>query len=144
MPKFSETSKTRLNTAHRDLQTIFKHVILEYDCTVICGTRDREDQEKAYNEGKSKVHYPYSKHNHSPSLAVDVAPYEQTGIDWSREQCLDFAGYVKGVADCLYRIGSITHRIRRGIDWNNDNDIDDNTFDDIVHFEIILNENEKK
>ena len=37
----------------------------------------------------------------------------------------------------------MTHRIRLGADWNKNNDIDDETFLDAPHFEIILNENEK-
>ena len=143
MPHFSEISKTRLSTCHRDLQALFNHVILEYDCTVVCGTRNKEEQDAAYKAGNSTLQFPKSKHNHHPSLAVDVAPFEKTAIDWNREQCIDFAGYVKGVADQLYRIGTIKHRIRRGIDWDQDNDINDTTFWDACHFEIVLNENDK-
>ena len=73
-------------------------------------------------------------------MAVDVAPYEKGGIDWSKSQVLFFAGYVKGISDQLYRIGVISHRIRLGADWNQNNDIDDETFLDYPHFEIVLNE----
>lgn len=139
MSKFSESSKAKLATCHRDLQTLFNHVILEYDCTVVCGTRSQADQDKAYNEGNSKVRYPNSKHNTTPSLAVDVAPYEKSGIDWGKLQSAHFAGYVKGVADQLYRIGSITHRIRFGADWDSDDDVDDTNFWDACHFEIKAN-----
>jgi len=140
MNKFSERSKERLNTCHRDLKTLFNHVIFERDCTIICGHRNKTDQDKAFTDGNSKVQWPNSKHNRIPSLAVDVAPYEFNHIDWGKLQGAEFSGYVKGVADQLYRIGSISHRIRRGSDWNNDNDIDDTTFWDSAHFEIIPNE----
>ena len=143
MNRFSETSKARLTTCHRDLQMLFNHVILEYDCTVVCGQRNEADQNKAFKDGNSKVQYPNSKHNITPSLAVDVAPYELNHIDWGKLQSADFSGYVKGVADQLYRIGTISHRIRRGSDWDNDNDVDDTTFWDANHFEIILNERDK-
>lgn len=50
-----------------------------FDLTVICGFRGEHDQNVAFAEGKSKLQWPKSKHNHLPSLAVDMAPYP---IDW--------------------------------------------------------------
>jgi peptidoglycan L-alanyl-D-glutamate endopeptidase CwlK len=140
MNYFSEISKQRLTTCHQDLRRLFAHVIIDFDCTIVCGHRDKEAQDKAYTEGKSKLRYPNSKHNQNPSLAVDVAPYEPgQGIDWSKSQMIAFAFYVKGVADQLYRIGTISHRIRLGADWNMNNDIDDEIFLDAPHFELIIN-----
>ena len=140
MNTFSETSKARLKTCHQDLQILFAHVIQEYDCTIICGHRDKEEQDKAFYAGYSKLKYPQSKHNKHPSLAVDAAPFEKTHIDWSKSQILFFAGFVKGVAYELYVTGVISHRIRLGADWNQNNDIDDQTFLDAPHFEIIPDE----
>ena len=140
MNHFSETSKARLKTCHKDLQILFAHVIIDFDCTIVCGHREKEDQDKAFAEGKSKLKYPQSKHNKIPSMAVDAAPYEKTHIDWTKSQMLFFAGYVKGIADQLYRIGVISHRIRLGADWNNNNDIDDETFLDAPHYELIPND----
>jgi peptidoglycan L-alanyl-D-glutamate endopeptidase CwlK len=139
MNNFSDISKQRLITCHKDLRILFAHVIQEYDCTIICGHRDREDQDKAFAEGKSKLKYPNSKHNKIPSEAVDAAPYEVNHIDWSKMQMIAFAFYVKGVADRLYRTGVIDHRIRLGADWNENNDIDDEIFLDAPHFELIPN-----
>lgn len=142
MNNFSEISKERLRTCHRDLQTLFAHVIQDYDCSVICGTRGEEAQNKAFAEGNSKLQYPDSKHNSFPSLAADVVPHEKI-IDWGKTQSAHFAGYVKGKADQLFTIGTISHRIRCGVDWDSDNDIDDTTFWDAAHFEIIPNERDK-
>jgi len=142
MNHFSETSKRRLETCHRDLRILFAHVIQDFDCTIVCGHRDKPEQDKAFAEGKSKLKYPQSKHNNIPSRAVDAAPYEKTHIDWSKSQMLFFAGYVKGKADQLYKIGVISHRIRLGADWNDNNDIDDETFLDAPHFEIMPNAND--
>lgn len=143
MNTFSEVSKQRLAGCHRDLRTLFAHVIQDYDCTIVCGHRDQAEQDKAFAEGKSTKKYPNSKHNHNPSLAVDAAPFEPgNGIDWSPRQMAFFAGYVKGKADQLYKIGTISHKIRFGIDWDSDNDIDDETFIDAPHFEIVLNPGE--
>jgi peptidoglycan L-alanyl-D-glutamate endopeptidase CwlK len=140
MNHFSETSKARLKTCHRDLQTLFNHVVIDMDCTIVCGHRDKPEQDKAFAEGKSKLKYPNSKHNKIPSLAVDAAPYVNGKVDWTREQLLFFAGYVKACADQLYRIGTISHRIKLGADFDMDNDIDDEKFRDEPHFELISNE----
>jgi peptidoglycan L-alanyl-D-glutamate endopeptidase CwlK len=139
MNHFSEISKERLKTCHRDLQILFAHVITDYDCSVICGHRSSQEQDEAFNSGHSKLQWPNSKHNSVPSLAVDVAPHENT-IDWGKLQSAHFSGYVNGIADQLYRIGTISHKIRFGVDWNNDNNVDDTTFWDAHHFEIIPNE----
>jgi len=138
MPYYSQTSKNRLATCHTDLRVLFGHVIQNFDCTIVCGHRDKEAQDKAYAEGKSQLKYPCSKHNKIPSLAVDAAPYEATGIDWTKSQMLFFAGYVKGIADQLYQSGVMSHRIRLGADWNMNNDIDDENFLDAPHFELIM------
>lgn len=140
MIRFSETSKARLKTCHVDLQILFAHVGQEMDCTIVCGHREKEDQDKAYAEGKSKLKYPQSKHNRIPSWAVDAAPYIKNKIDWTREQLLFFAGFVKGVAYKLYSTGVMTHRIRLGADFDMNNDIKDDKFRDEPHFELIQNE----
>ena len=143
MAAFSAISEARLATCHKDLQTLFRHIIQDYDCTVVCGFRTKEEQDKAYADGLSKVKYP-GTHSTKPSIAIDVAPYEKTGIDWTPKQSAHFAGFVMGQAARLYRMGVMKHRIRSGADWNGDNDIDDTTFWDACHFELILSDEEKK
>jgi len=134
MPRYSETSRARLDTCHRDLRAIFDEVIQHFDHTIVVGHRSREDQNRAYAEGKSQLRWPDSKHNGSPSMAVDVVPYP---IDWSdRERMTLFAGYVIGVADQLFDLGTIQHRIRWGGDWDRDSQTCDNSFDDLAHFEL--------
>ena len=137
MNHFSETSKLRLQSCHRDLQLLFAHVIQDFDCTIVCGHRDKVEQDKAFAEGKSKLQYPNSKHNSNPSMAVDAAPYINGKVDWTREQLLFFAGYVKGVADRLFITGVISHRLRLGADFSGDNDVMDERFRDEPHFELI-------
>lgn len=135
MYKFSKTSKERLETCHHDLQTLFNEVIKYIDCSIICGYRSREEQEKAVLDGKSKTHFPRSKHNSEPSMAVDVAPYP---IDWSDNvRFYQFGGFVSGVATILKIQGKIKHSVRWGGDWDGDNDFKDQNFNDLVHFELI-------
>ena len=128
MPKFSKRSSSRLETCDKRLQDIFKEVVKEFDCTVIEGHRGKEKQNKAFDEGKSKLRYPNGNHNKIPSTAVDVAPYP---IDWSdRDRFHYFAGYVIGIAKMM------GHKLRWGGDWDMDTKTKDNRFDDLPHFEI--------
>jgi len=129
MPRFSKASKSKLATCDQKLQDLFNEVIKYYDCTIICGHRGKEDQNKAFAEGKSKLKFPKSKHNKLPSKAVDVAPYIR-GISWDPRQSLHFAGFVYGVAKMM------GIDVRCGADWDSDTDVNDQTFNDLVHFEV--------
>jgi len=128
MPKFSKKSKAKLNTCDKRLIELFNKVVKKFDCTIIEGHRSKDRQNKLFDEGKSKLQYPNGKHNATPSMAVDVAPYP---IDWNdRERFTYFAGYVIGIA---YQMGL---KIRWGGDWDMDTQVKDNNFDDLPHFEI--------
>jgi peptidoglycan L-alanyl-D-glutamate endopeptidase CwlK len=134
MPTFSSQSLDKLSTCHPDLQTLFHEVIKYFDCTVLVGFSDKEAQDKAYREGKSKVQWPNGNHNELPSLAVDVAPYP---IDWKdTSRFYFFAGRVMGIAEMLKQQGRIIHDIRYGGDWNGDTQVKDNKFSDLVHYEL--------
>ena len=128
MPRFGTKSKMQLHTCSGDLVSLFNEVIKHFDCSVIEGHRGEKKQNKAYNKGNSKVKFPNGKHNSSPSMAVDVAPYP---IDWNdRDRFHYFAGYVLGTAK------QMGLRIRWGGDWDMDTQTKDNKFDDLVHFEL--------
>ena len=77
--KLSQMSKERLETCDERLITIVSDVLKVMDITILCGHRGKEEQEKAFSEGKSRAHFGQSKHNSYPSLAVDIAPYP---INW--------------------------------------------------------------
>lgn len=128
MPSFSDTSKQKLATCHPDLITLFEQVVIQYDCTILCGIRGEKEQTEAFRSGFSKLPFPESKHNSSPSNAVDVSPYP---IIWDdRERFYHFAGYVQGIANML------GINIRWGGDWDGDFDFKDQRFMDLVHFEL--------
>lgn len=130
MYKYSNKSKNNLSQCHPDLQLLFNEVICFIDCTVMCGHRSEEDQNKVYNSGNSKVKFPNSKHNSNPSMAVDVAPYP---IDWDDTgRFYVFAGYVLLMADLL------DIKIRWGGDWDSDFSTTDQRFNDLAHFELVL------
>ena len=128
MPRFSTRSKSRLHTCDERLVDLFNEVVKGFDCTILEGHRGKKAQNEAFNKGNSKVKFPNGKHNQSPSVAVDVAPYP---IDWSdRDRFHYFSGYVLGIAS------QMGLKIRWGGDWDMDTKTNDNKFDDLVHFEI--------
>ena len=134
MPKFSKTSKERLSTCNWNLVVLFNEVIKTFDCKVICGHRTKEKQEEAFNKKFSKVHYPNSKHNSSPSMAVDVVPYP---VDWKDTNRMKFfAGYVLGIAQKLLDEKRMTHKVISGLDWDADTELKDTTFKDHPHFQL--------
>ena len=137
MPKFSGSSHRKLETCDQQLQYLFCEIVKKYDCSVLYGYRSSEEQDELYRIGRSQLKGGKSKHNKKPSLAVDVSPYpipDNWGnkANWKeRAKFYHFAGYVKGLADQL------GIKIRYGGDWDGDNDFDDQSFDDLVHFEIL-------
>lgn len=98
MPKFGKRSTERLLTCDPQLQEIMQEVVKIMDIKVLCGERSEEAQNKAYEEGNSKLQYPQSKHNSSPSKAVDVVPYPIDWEDLSRFERM--CGIIEGVAHC--------------------------------------------
>jgi len=129
MNEFSQQSLAKLKSCEPDLQELFHHVLQLYDCTITDGHRNEIEQNECFRTGKSKVQYPDSKHNTYPSRAVDVAPYP---IDWNdTKRFYYFAGLVKASASIL------GIEIRWGGDWDSDNDLNDQTFMDLVHYELL-------
>jgi peptidoglycan L-alanyl-D-glutamate endopeptidase CwlK len=102
------TSILRLATCDVRLQQLVTAVAADVDAgvvpgvndlTVLCGHRGEADQEAAFKAGASKLHWPNSKHNSTPSLAVDLAPFP---IAWGdREAFLALRAHVKATAKRL-------------------------------------------
>jgi peptidoglycan L-alanyl-D-glutamate endopeptidase CwlK len=83
----TETSKKRLSECHPDLILLITEVNKIYPIQVICGQRGEVEQNKAFAEKKSKLKFPESKHNKSPSLAVDIIPdpdFNPKTVDWNQ------------------------------------------------------------
>lgn len=99
MPKFSNRSMSILETCDHRLQALFNTVIIEHDCSILCGYRGKEEQNYLESIGKSQLRFPKSKHNTSPSCAVDVAPYP---IDWNDiDRFVRFGQSVKIIAAAM-------------------------------------------
>lgn len=130
MYKYGKSSQARLDTCHPEIQRLFNELIKDWDVSIICGHRTEEAQNAAVKSGNSKTVFPNSKHNSMPSIAVDAALYP---IDWNDSgRHYMFVGMVKQKAKDL------GINIRCGADWDGDNDTGDQTFNDLVHFELLL------
>jgi len=124
--RYGITSKTRLETCHPDLQKIFNTLIEYDDVSILCGHRTEKEQDIAFRSGTTKVMWPNSKHNSTPSMAVDAAPYP---IDWDDTKGFAvMAGRIMQITDELYSLGLIDHKVKWGGDFNN--------FFDGPHFEL--------
>lgn len=122
---FSHKSKKTLAQCHPDLQRIAKELIKEMDVTVICGHRNEADQNAAFRNGYSKLKFPMSKHNKTPSLAMDVCPYNK-GIDWE-----DIAAF-ELMCERIEKIAErLDVKIRLGRDFS---------FKDYPHIELLEDE----
>jgi len=130
MPHYGNTSRNNLSTCERDLQTVMNEVILHVDCSIVFGHRSVELQNELYQKGRtdgkvtdiSKV-VTYldginkkSKHNYSPSKAVDVIPYpggyQATDFQWGF-----LLGVVQAVSNRFFIEGKIKQQVELGAFW---------------------------
>ena len=102
--KFGKKSLERLAECDIRLQNLCNRMLArsEFDLTVTCGHRGKEEQEKAFNDGKSKAHFGQSKHNSMPSRAVDIMPcspinWDTNDIRWHKMVALAY--------DCARELG---------------------------------------
>ena len=133
MPLYSATSERRLYECHVDLQKIFFEVIKYYDCMILVGERTAEEQRIAFENDYSKKAFPDSKHNRKPSIATDAAPWfeKPPHIRWDdRNKFYEFGGFVQAIAK-TFKIEIIW-----GGNWDRDQDLDDQNFYDLAHFEL--------
>ena len=159
MPSYGNTSNNKLYTAEQDLITVFTEVIKVFDNTIVYGHRDRALQFELFKKGrtlnengwvitdrKKVVTYKdgydkMSAHNYIPSRAIDAVPYykDKPHIRWNETHTICyFAGHVMATALKLKEQGKITHDIRWLGDGNMNKIVEDETFMDLYHYEIII------
>jgi peptidoglycan L-alanyl-D-glutamate endopeptidase CwlK len=122
MASFSESSRKHYMTLDGRLQDILDVAIHVMDFSVICGHRNKKDQNKAFKSGNSKLQFPHSKHNSTVSTAVDVAPYP---IDW---EDINRFHRLAGIIEAIAYMHDV--KIIWGGDW---------MMRDYVHFELREN-----
>lgn len=117
---FGKNSLAQRATLHPDLQKVVDEASKESNLTILCGHRGKEDQDEAYRNGKSKLQWPNSRHNSTPSEAVDIAPYP---LDWKN---------IKSFKDMAVVIKESAERVNVEIEWGGDF----LTFKDWDHFQL--------
>lgn len=131
MPNFSKRSISKLDTCHRDLIQLMVEVVRTIDITVLEGHRGEARQNQLRQEGKSQLSWPRSKHNSTPSMAVDVAPYiVGVGISWDWAHYHPLAEHVKATWARLGDEGKLSGEfdLSWGGDWR--------SFKDGPHWEL--------
>jgi len=155
MYKFSDFSMRNLDKVDTRLLRVIYRAIKVFDFQVICGVRGAREQDLAFSSGRSKLKFPNSKHNIYPperfeSEAVDIVPYPvpkrwgailkpteyltkaELMIDIAHRSSFYFlAGVVKSIAVDL------GVHIRWGGDFNDNLNFEDDSFLDLVHFELV-------
>lgn len=139
---FGQTSLTKLNSCHRDLQLIMTEAISrsKVDFGISEGKRSLARQQELYRKGLSRIDgvRKTGKHNLVPSMAVDIYAWVQGRGNWDDAHLGYLAGVVIRAADDLLEGGKITHKIRWGGDWDGDGIIAlDHSLKDLPHFELI-------
>ena len=125
MYRFGKRSKARLKGVKPELVNVLNELVKIMDVTIIEGLRTEERQKQLVASGASKT--KFSKH--LEGKAVDLAPYP---IDWEdRDRFHYMGGMIRGIAKQL------GYYVRWGGDWDSDGEIKDNSFDDLVHIEIL-------
>lgn len=75
--KWGKASKDRLATCDKRLQDLADMMLSRspFDLTITCGYRTEQEQNEAFEKGKSRAKFGQSKHNTFPSKAIDICPY---------------------------------------------------------------------
>lgn len=127
MPTFGERSTTNLAECRPELQKVAFEAIKLVDFAVICGFRNKADQNKAKAEGRSKAAWGQSPHNFAPSFAFDIAPWHRTkpNIRWEGPGAIEaFEEMGRIVMQCADNVGV-------QLTWGRDF-----SFVDYPHFEL--------
>lgn len=134
MPVFSADSRAKLATIKPPLRELMEEAIQHVDFTIVWGARTPEEQNELYRKGFSKRDGYINLSNHQPDAdgmasAVDIAPWP---VDWRDEKRFYLlAGFIL----CLAFQRGI--RIRWGGDWDRDLDLNDQSFNDLAHYELV-------
>jgi len=127
----SVESQKKLKTLKPKLAEVLTELSKIVDFTIIEGVRTPERQKELLAQGKSTT--LNSKHIADPkdglSSAVDIIVNPIKWDDSARNYY--FAGFVRGYAEAK------GVKLRNGSDWDGDFDVKDQTFNDLVHFELL-------
>lgn len=124
MPAFGSRSMNNLRQVNPSLRLVADAAILHIDFTVICGTRGREEQERAKRAGHSKASFGQSPHNYKPAMAFDFLPYPFKG--WEDDNIVQD---LREIAEIMKREA---HRLGISVEYGGDW----KTFKDYPHMQL--------
>jgi peptidoglycan L-alanyl-D-glutamate endopeptidase CwlK len=132
---FGRASLERLQTTDNKIQDIMIEALasslIDFGIPQYGGKRTPEEQKQLFLDGKSKCDGTNKLSKHQSGLAVDIFPYVNGKANWDKRYCFFLAGHIMATAK---RLG---YKLKWGGDWDMDMDFDDQTFFDLVHFELI-------
>jgi len=135
--KFGAASRQHLAQIDPDLAAVAELALAWgiIDFSIYESVRAKAEQDRLYVLGRTKVRWPNSKHNvprpGAKAQAFDAAPYINGTISWDAQHCVFLAGIMLAAATVLHV------PLRWGGNWDMDGEpITDQTFDDLVHYEI--------
>lgn len=148
MPSFGTKSRANRDECHPLLRELLDAIIVRFDISVIEGIRSKEKQNEYFDNGWSKLQWPNGKHNVTEpgqlSLAFDVTPWPCV---WPNLQKQSPEEYGKVLATWYYMGGLFMKeaelrgiQLRWGGDWDGDQTFEDQSFDDLGHFELLSTE----
>lgn len=130
--KFGTDSKQRLEKVHPLLQRLCYALLAYQDIKITYGDRTIQEQADLVRRGLSKtMDSMHLIQDDGFAHAVDIAPYP---IDWNNTKRFY---YMAGMMEVLGKIMLPSDwYLRWGGNWDCDEDLDDQTFMDLGHFEI--------
>ena len=130
--RYSRRSMSRLRTCDSDLVLLMVQALADPACpcdvTVIEGHRGEARQNEMHATGKSQLRWPRSRHNSTPSMAVDVAPYVRGAVSWDWDDYHPLAEHIKATWARLKAEKKVVGELEWGGDWR--------SFKDGPHWQI--------
>ena len=151
---YGNKSLANIAQCKKPLQDVLLEHSKHFNSSVVCGHRPKIDQMKAFYAKVSKLQWPDSKHNSTPSNAFDIYPwhdkYKSLTEDnevinrivaisgCSRQAALNFirTQYYMQAQSIMISARIVGVELRWGGDWDSDLDFLDQTFNDLAHFEL--------
>ena len=138
---FGQRSRSMLYSCHPDLIRLGEEAIATalFDFSCLEGHRNEESHANL-SPSATKVAWKDSKHSLIPSEAVHFGPYPlkfPLPTDSPATAAKKLAKFYMLAQHILYTARRIGVEIRWGGDWDRDFALFDQTFDDLMHFELV-------
>ena len=139
MPAKNIENYDLLKDVHPKVRYVVERASRYMPCRVLEGKRTVERQQKLIYAGQSKIKNA-SKAPHVLGHAVDLAPLTKHGqFDGWGNDPKELAMFYSLQAILRVVATDMGYKPRVGSDWDMDWSFKDQSFDDLVHFELIIN-----